>query len=120
MHVFLKQIHDALNKDSSSETIAFYTNFSKAFDKVPHLERLKKLSPTTVGGCVLDVIFDFLDQRIQFVCVVIKRLQLLDVTSGVSQGSVVGPDMFCIFMYDPPAALNFSDTHLFARICPKK
>ena len=98
MIVILKQIHDALDKESSSEIISFYSDFSKAFDKVPHLELLKKLSEIGVGGCILEVISDYLDQRMQFVRVDNTSSQLLDVTSGVPQGSVVGPIMFFIFV----------------------
>ena len=39
---FLKSIHDALDNESSTETVAFYTDFSKAFDKVPHFELVQK------------------------------------------------------------------------------
>ena len=44
MIIFLKKIQDALDNDPNSEVIAFYTNFSKAFDKVPHFELLKKVA----------------------------------------------------------------------------
>ena len=114
MLVFLLQIHDALDKESSSEIIAHYTDFLKAFHKVPHLELLKKLSQIGVGHCILEVISDYLDQRQQFVHVDNTSSQLLDVTGGIPQGFVLGPVMFYIFMNDLPAALKFSDLHLFA------
>ena len=53
MLVFLKQILDALDKESSSDIIAFYTDFSKAVDRVPHLELLKKLSQSALGAATL-------------------------------------------------------------------
>ena len=40
---FLKKIHDAHDSDPHAEVIAFYTDFSKFFDKVPHYELLKRL-----------------------------------------------------------------------------
>ena len=43
---------------TKSEIIARYTDFSKAFDKVPHLKPLKKLSQIDVGGCIFEVISD--------------------------------------------------------------
>ena len=36
MITFLKKIHDTLDDNPNSEVIAFYTEFSKAFDKAPH------------------------------------------------------------------------------------
>ena len=43
MLLFLKRIYEALDHDPQSEIIAFYTDFSKAFDKVPHYELIQKL-----------------------------------------------------------------------------
>ena len=63
---FLKKIHDALNNDPNSEVIAFYTDFSKAFDKVPHFELLKKVANIGVGGCLLQVLMDYLSDRKHF------------------------------------------------------
>ena len=39
---FLQMIHEALDSDPNSEIVAFYTDISIAFDKVPHLELVKK------------------------------------------------------------------------------
>ena len=114
MLVFLNQIHDAVDKESSSGIIAFYTSFSKAFDKVRHLELLKRLSQIGVEGCNLEVISDCLDRHKHFVRVDNTSSELPDVTSGVPQGSALGPVMFCVFLIYLPAALKFSDPHLFA------
>ena len=39
---FSKDIHEALDKNSSDTVVAFYTDFAKAFDRVPHYELLNK------------------------------------------------------------------------------
>ena len=39
---FLKEIYEANDKNAKKHVIAFYTDFSKAFDKVAHYELLKK------------------------------------------------------------------------------
>ena len=49
---FLNRIYKALD-ENPYEIIAFYADFSKAFDKVPHKLLLRKLSDIGVGGCPL-------------------------------------------------------------------
>ena len=52
---FLKSIHGALDNESSTEIVAFYTDFSKAFDKVPHFELVQKVA--NILGPLLFCIF---------------------------------------------------------------
>ena len=47
---FLKEIYEAIDKKAENHVIAYYTDFSKAFDKVPHYELLKKMSNIGLGG----------------------------------------------------------------------
>ena len=67
-----------------------------------------------MGGCLLEIIIDYLDNRKQFVRVDNTRSETLDVTSGVSQGSLLEPLLFCIFTNDLPDMLVFSDPFIFA------
>ena len=76
---FLKSIHDALDNESSTEIVAFYTDFCKAFDKVPHFELVQKVANIGVAGCLLEIIIDYLDNRKQFVRVDNTRSETLDV-----------------------------------------
>ena len=50
---FLKKIHEALDSDPNSEIVAFYTDFSKAFYKVPDYELIQKVAQIGVGGVYL-------------------------------------------------------------------
>ena len=79
---FLKSIHDALDNESSTEIVAFYTDFSKAFDKVQHFQLVQKVANIALRGCLLEIIIDYLDNRKQFVRVDNTRSESLDVTSG--------------------------------------
>ena len=111
---FLKDIHEALDRNTDDYIVAFYADFSKAFDRVPHKHLLNKLCSIEVGGCLLDLLYDYLDNRKQYVRIGNHCSNLLDVTSGVPQGSLLGPLLYCIFNNDLPDALRFSQPYIFA------
>ena len=66
-------------------------DFSAAFDRVNHQGILYGLSSVGIGGSVLSVLMQFLSNRSQFVLVDECRSKLVNVVSGVLQGSVLGP-----------------------------
>ena len=71
-------------------------DFSAAFDRVNHLGIFFKLCCVGVGGSVLSVLTQFLSNRSQFAVVDGCRSKLVNVVSGVSQGSVLGPQLFLL------------------------
>ena len=82
---FLKDIHEAVDENSSDTVVAFYTGFAKAFDRVPHYELLKKVRAIGVGGCFLDILCDYLERRTQHVRAGYTISQQLEITNGVPQ-----------------------------------
>ena len=72
-------------------------DFSAAFDRVNHQGILYRLCSVGIGGSVLFILKLFLSNRSQHVIVDGYRGKLVDVVSGVPQGSVLGPLLFLLY-----------------------
>lgn len=99
--------------DESGSIDVVYMDFMKAFDKVPHRRLIGKVQSYGITGCVLGWMEDFLKDRTQCVMVNGECSRWTDVTSGIPQGSVLGPILFVIYINDLPDAI-VSDSYLFA------
>ena len=107
-------LHDlCASMDNKKQVDLIFLDFSKAFDRVSHDILIKKLFSLCPNEKLKLVVKNFLSDRSQRVIVEGSTSDLKPVTSGVPQGSVLGPLLFLVYINDLNKDIS-SDIRLFA------
>jgi hypothetical protein len=101
--------------DKGGKIDSVYMDFMKAFDKVPHGRLLHKMHRYKISEKVTKWVESFLSNRIQKVIVNGTESKGYHVTSGIPQGSVLGPILFVIYINDMPEMVESSERKMMRK-----
>ena len=110
------ELVDKLHKqlDTSQSPFCVFIDLSKAFDTINHAILLSKLKYYGLDDNAVAWFNSYLTNRKQFVEVEGVKSEISDISTGVPQGSTLGPLLFIIYMNDINDVSNLFETILFA------
>lgn len=111
----LKVIDDILSaRDTNKPTALVLLDYSKAFDTISHRLLLAILHYFGFSADAIVMIRNYLKNRQQCVKISGQVSDLLNICSGVPQGSILGPTLFTIFTANFHSSVTFCDLHCYA------
>ena len=96
----MKDIADANDKTTKDVTLSVFIDLSKAFDTINHDILLKKLNFYGIRGVPNSWFANYLSNRKQFTEINNCKSALTNISTGVPQGSILGPILFLLYIND--------------------
>ena len=101
--------------DSNLVVGVILIDFQKAFDSISHKILTHKLEHNYgIKGNLLAWTKDYLSKRKQYTVVNRELSSQANVSTGVPQGSVLGPTLFALYTGDLPEAVNSASLYMYA------
>ncbi len=103
-----------LGMDNINTPVNIFLDLSKAFDTLDHHILIKKLEFYGLQGLLLKIMESYLSNKTQYVEIDESNSDMLHLSTGVPQGSILGPLLFIIYINNISNASKMFDFIIYS------